>query len=586
MNLRKNVRTKLWAILAVGCLTTLGLVGCGSAGGGSNAVVDIAALKVVPDNALAVVLIKDLSQLDGKIAELGKKLNFPIPPVLATVKNIAQIKEGLDEKGTVVVALIPGTQTPPSPVVFIPVTDFDKFIGQLQSEKGADGISLIQLGPGPKSPVAKKGSYAVIVLPTSESSLKDILSAKADISSQLSSVSGWLAQQDIAAVATPAGIKLGIGPIRQGLQQSQQNFPADNPQAETVKSAFQAYDNLLKSADENLTHAGIGMRADKDFNLHITSRWMLKPDSVPAKSLASIKGAAGQRFNDLPAGPYVFAGGGTMEGMAEMYGSMLAASPQMMQGLSPEQMAELQKCMQEMMQGANSMEMVMRVPTEGGRGIYQNMIATMKVDNAAKYLERIDGTFAKMKTVLQSSKSPFFKEYELKPVTVSGGKGLELSMDLSAIMAGSMPADNAESVKKIMEGMFGPGGKMTVTYATVDDKTIAVFYVGGAEAEKQLAAYKSRSESLAKDAQTMKTLALLPADAQWVGVWNLSGTMAMVKIMASAFDPDAKIPLPELPAMPPLGFAAKASGNGFETDLVVPVDVLKNAVEFYKKSEL
>ena len=561
-------------------LCVLGLVGCGGSSGGPRAAVDIPVLKLVPDNALAVVIFKNLSQLDEKLTQLGQKAGLPLPPnMLAMAHEKMGLKDGLDDKGSVVLAVLPGEgpldKAPPSAVLFLPVTDYDKFIAQLDPQKGSDGVSQIQFGPGPRSPVAKKGNYAAIAPPMNEGALKSALSSKADISSELASVSGWLADQDIAAVATTAGIKAAVGPAREGLQKVKKSLPPDNPQFGNVAAAFDMYDALFKACDEELTHIGIGLKADKDSNVHITSHWGIKTGGSLANALAGVKSLTEKPLADLPAGPFVFAMSGVVpEGMAHGSAAMMKFSPQTA-GLTEEQSRKLEAMMVEMMKGMGSMSFVMGVPGDHD-AMFQNSIATMHVENAPKYLETLLPKMQEMKQVYQALKIPGADNFEAKALEVNGAKAIEFTMDLSA----SLPPAADENAKRISDAMMavmmGPGGKMTLTYIAADDKTIVACYTGGEDAQKKLAAYKNRSGSLASDAQTAKALALLPHDAQMVAVWDVPGTLSMVKQIMAKFAPDApSAMIPTLPAMPPIGFAATVSAQSVDTDLVVPVETIK-----------
>ena len=550
-------------------LCVLGLVGCGGATGGSYAPVDIPALKVVPDNALAVVVIKNLSELDAKSAQIGQALQLPAPPMLATAKAMLNIKDGLDEKGTFVMALVPDEHMP-APMLFVPVTDYEKFVAQLSPEKAGD-FTKIQTGPK-KSLVAKKGNYAVITEGSSDDALKAVIGAKGNISSELAPASGWIADQDIAAVATTAGIKMAVGPARQGLEMVKKSIPKDNPQAENVMAAFGMYEILLKSCEEDVTQAGIGLKADKDSNIHITSHWGFKTGSSPAKALAGVKALSQKPLADLPAGPFVIAMTGVApENIAQWMSSMIKFNPQL-SGLSDEQRRKMETTMNDFMKGMESMSWVLGVPGAND-GLFRNSVATMRVENSAKFMETMAAKMQDMKQVYQAAKIPGADSYAVKAIDIGGAKAVEFTMDLTA----SLPPSADENAKRVIEAMTGPGGKMTVTYVAADDKTILATYTGGDEAKKQIAAYKTRSGSLASDAQTAKTLALLPHGAQWVGVWDVPGTLTLVKQVMGKVAPDGPAGMiPTLPAMPPLGFAATASAQGVDTDLVLPVDTLKS----------
>ena len=82
----------------------------------------VAALEVVPQGVLGFAVLRNLSELDEKLNALAKGLQIPAPPALMTVRQLLGVGEGLNEKGAVVLAVLPPPEegSPPLPLLSRP----------------------------------------------------------------------------------------------------------------------------------------------------------------------------------------------------------------------------------------------------------------------------------------------------------------------------------------------------------------------------------------------------------------------------------------------------------------------------------
>src|SRR5262245_44461720 len=93
------------------------------------------ALALVSDDALGFIVLNRLGETNDKLGALVKRMQFPLPlKPLDLVKLVTGVQKGLDEKGSVIGVAYdgPGEGSEPSGVLFIPVSDYKEFIGQLQ----------------------------------------------------------------------------------------------------------------------------------------------------------------------------------------------------------------------------------------------------------------------------------------------------------------------------------------------------------------------------------------------------------------------------------------------------------------------
>jgi hypothetical protein len=233
---------------------------------------DEALLKAIPDDALGLVVVNHLADTAKKIEAIGAKVNAPLPSLLPTLKAIIGLTAGLDEQGTVGVAIMPqeDAESPPAIMIFVPVTDYGQLVAGMMPEDAQAEIISGRLAGKPVM-VTQKGKFAVFARPTDESVLKHVKSATRGITSEVRPLGDWLRENDLAALALPKGVRRAVDLMQQGIAQAKEKLPADQ---EALKPALAMFELLSRSGDtirEELTHAGLGVRIDHEKNLLVSS---------------------------------------------------------------------------------------------------------------------------------------------------------------------------------------------------------------------------------------------------------------------------------------------------------------------------
>src|SRR5581483_120307 len=97
---------------------------------------DEAILQVIPGDSLGVVIASRLADTTKRIEAVGGKLNLPVPSLLPMLKITTGLADGLDDRGTVAIAIVPqeDADLPPTAIVFVPVTDYGKLVASLKPE--------------------------------------------------------------------------------------------------------------------------------------------------------------------------------------------------------------------------------------------------------------------------------------------------------------------------------------------------------------------------------------------------------------------------------------------------------------------
>ena len=110
-----------------------------------------------------------------------------------------------------------------------------------------------------------------------------------------------------------------------------------------------------------------------------------------------------------------------------------------------------------------------------------------------------------------------------------------------------MPNMPPESVK-MLERMYGPGGKITAWIVPCDDRTVVFSYMGQEPLRRAIAAIKQGKPDLAADAEMAKVAALLPSGATWSVYCSPKGILDFVnQTMAAALPPGSAVKIPEDP---------------------------------------
>jgi hypothetical protein len=528
-------------------------------------------LKVIPDEALGFAVVRNLGDSNAKVLALAKLVNAPLPgDPLALVKMALGVDKGFDEKGSLLTVVL-AENDEPVPVVLLPVTDYKEFVTPLKPKKTDGTITEAEVGNDTML-VARKGNYAAFADPKGRAALQKLLAAKKDVSAATAPLQTWLGNSDAALVVTGSGVKLACTRMRDALKQFRANLRAVlGPQAEMVTAQLDAADGLLKSAETDVTHVALGATIDPKRNITVNLQALFAKGSGFAKRAAEIAPLAGGSLAGLPAGPFAIAGGGPYpEGAAE---ALMSFSAQMIKATAPdlskENAQKLEQAYVQMAKGMRGTTLLMGVG-KAKEPFLSSIVGVMKVDDAATYLASYEKGLKDLNDVLKDARQA---APSVKKVDVGGAAGLEVAVDLAADAPG-LP-------KQLIELLAGEGGKMTVTMAAVDAKTIVYRYSGADGLKEFMQVYKAKKAALAADTDVAKTTALLPAGAQWAWYVSPQGTLDVAGRLAGAVG--VPLALPPFPKTPPVALAFKLSAAGLEGQLAIPAGVFEGIGDLTRK---
>jgi hypothetical protein len=534
-------------------------------------------LKLVPDNALGVVVVNRIGDTNDKIRSLALQLKVPPFDLLSTAKLTLGLQESLDEKGGIALAAVPGTPNGvPVMVSFVPTGDYAALLKQLNAEAGDDGIARLSVRDK-QFVAARKGGYAVVAEGGNTAALQAVIAATTSIADASPGLDAWRAENDAYAVATPAGVKFAQQQIQVGLEVAKTQMANQGEQGKAALAGLGMYDALVAAMDKEISHCAVGLRMADDGGIHVVSRTLPVEGGALAKIASQAKPAKVSPLAGLPQTPYFVAGGGvftaaSMKSWMEISFGMMRSYPGG-DKLTDEQLKKLSEISLKSMRGMRSMAVLMGVGEED-EPLYGRMLLVIKTKDAKAYLDSYEAAMAEMMKIFKEADSPLFS-FESERTEIDGLPVLKLTMNMEPFLMGQQQGPEA---KKMLELMLGSAGTMDIYMAAADQRTVIGAYVSPKQLTPAVKAIQEGKPLLTDEAGVAKTAAMLPPGAQWVGFLSpRGGALFVARIVKAIAPPGAPgVPtIPEFPETPPIGFGVQLSPSGLDTDLAIPAAVLE-----------
>lgn len=542
-------------------------------------------LRLVPESASAVVVFHRPAEIEAKIRALAQLVQFPLPGPVALLKQERGILTGVDVKGTMGIVVLPSpANSAPAPmIVLVPVTDYGAFLRQFKAEDSGPKPIKIEVGQVPVW-VRSVGRYAALSL-TRET--LDGLKLSATVPGSLAPWREWLSGSDVAGVVLAPGIKEISARLQAGIAKVRSALPQSNEQTKMAAAVFGAYGQMFLDAEKQVSACGFGLQLDEHSALRVVGRIALARGRCD-QLLAQVHPSRENLLKGLPVGPFVVAGGesaseATFVAMQECVFGFMKRLPDVY-GLSEDRIAKLAEAASRSIKGMRGMSMVMAAGDgRGGQSIFSGIVSTIRVDNAATFLDRYQQYVHQYNEALKGAKSSMLQPLEIQKGTLAGAAALQVSISAPKTMPG-MPSAQYD---RAMEAAFGPGKKIVMWLAPVGPQSVVMSYMSKERLERVVEDMRRGTPDLAHDAEVAKTASLLPPDAFAVGYVSLQGAMTFVKRTLTALvPPGAEAPrllqFPEFPQAPPLGFAVTAAPHELRTCLAVPPELLKAIGNYVK----
>ena len=556
-------------------------------------------LTLVPDDAWGFAVVKNVGEVDGKIEKLGERLGRPVPSLLAMFRDKTGIGMGLDAAGDMLLIVVPpdGERNVPRLLMVVPVTDYQTFVEQFEGDT-SDTIGVVEVA-GEDVLVAHRSGYAVFTAMESKVLLDEFLEREAKLAPQIASLAEWLTENDVAAIVLPAGVKAAMDKAIEAIEQGRAMFQmmganAEGQQAQQAQQVMEMMEvagQLCTDLKSEVAVYAVGARADGEDNIFLSERVQATPDGQFAEWIKAFEPAEVNYLASLPAGPFVFAGGGAvpqkvMEALTRWSFEMMKSNPAMYGvELSDEDIEKLTEISLASMKSVRWMSFVMR-PGEADESFYSTLSGVIGVEDASRYLAEYQKAIEAWVDIMKRAEVKPLMKMDVTEVEVAGARALKIGADMS----GMIEAQPMPQTKQLLEQMMGKGGRLDAYIVAADERTIVLGYVSEEKVAGVVKNLEAGGANLSQDAEVAETAKLLPGDAQMVGYLSPRGAVAMANrfmtMMANGMgDQMPLVEIPDFPETPPLGFTAKVVAGGIEAKSVVPGKVLEALGEYIEQVE-
>jgi hypothetical protein len=535
-------------------------------------------LSAIPENALGVAVIRNLSNANEALTKVTRKMQIPAPNLLMLAKSFAGIDKGLDENGSIAAALMPelADEAGLGVLVVVPVSDYKAFLEAFHPAHNDQAITEVKVA-GMDAVVANKGSYAVFTSADKRKLLEQALASTKSVETSLQPLAKWTNEQLLCVLATPTGKSRLLKTIINALPDAAPEN-ADDDTKEQLKSAFEMLRNfrqLLAAADEQVTHLALGVRIEDNSTIRLSVRLPFVPDGSLSNWAKQVATPSEAVLKGLPDGKYVFAYGGVSPPFSPEFRQLLERFTEtgvQQLGLSEEARKKMAAATMRQRSEVERTAGILGV-VRPGESLMGGVIAVERVKDSAAYLDAAREAFSALKSGVQKdSDDPLF---EMQEVQVGDVKAIELTTDLTAIAAANNANNPAKGVmESIFSKMFGADGKLRAYYAAADAKHVVTSY-NKDQLMRAIAHVRSGKPGLESAESIENTGKLLTAGTQWAAYVSPQGLLATIdSVLQSFLPPGTNFRIPEFPASDPIGLGAKISAAGLDAELVMPESVV------------
>lgn len=546
-------------------------------------------LAAVPDDALGFVTVHQVRDLKTTVENVLRKLNVPFDNADEYGKfgDFLDSLKGWNDEAAHVLAFF-GNPEDDDPLVagFVPVKNYAEFIKSLGAEGTGEGpVEFEHLDDAnAQGWVALKDGHAVITESSDDGKalLTRILTSKKSLAASCEPIRKWLGEQQVAAVATTAGVQKAVDVMLEQLKNAENEVPDDAIGKQMAPIMLNVARQGLQLARSELTHVAFAPNVDETKGLRFQVRAVYPAGGkvsgfmggLPSLPADSLKYLSGEDYFSVQSSTNLQALVEPSMNFAQDVLKQVAENNKL-----PFDAAEWQALMKEsagMWKGVEYTSTVTAfVP---GAGLYDGMCGIVKVAAAADYLTKSETLMKKAWAALQkiNNKLP---ELPLAHRKINDRDVISIKLDVIQLMAMLSPADpTLAQSQAMMKQMIGKDGNIEALITTVGDKHL--IYAFNEDTLATIAENISNNKAgLADNVLIQQTAALLPRDLTAVGYVDIGGYVELVKqmmsqAMAGQGGAGFVLPIPPFPNAPPFGYSLKGDATAIEGDLVIPMDLM------------
>jgi hypothetical protein len=313
-------------VAAVGFVIVSLVAGLPALAGSSTA---RSSLDLVPPGAPLAVIVPNLAEFSRKAAVLNEALGLgpnPMADLLGELKHQTGMIEGIDDQGSFVLAMtaLPDPQSGGDPpfLMFVPITNFQAFVGNFDSQPDAAGVTQLVLPDASVGFARELAGYAVI----GEDPALVAAYQKPNQAAKLAADAGKLGSQcldsgdALVVVNLQAIAPMAMPLVQQALDQARSEIrsaPEADPTARGMAGLVEVVINLYGDAVTAILRDGSMLVVTSEITesgVSLTEAVQFKPETHTA-SLFAQGGGSSAYMDLLPNQPYLFAGSFSSTGM-------------------------------------------------------------------------------------------------------------------------------------------------------------------------------------------------------------------------------------------------------------------------------
>jgi hypothetical protein len=544
-------------------------------------------LEQVPAESLVVVKVANLQATSGKVAKLMHDLGIDamapqMQDPLGAFQQHLKANAGLDKSGEMAFVFVDpaaaDNQPDESMLILLPVTDYKAFLGNFPDAQTDGGVSQIHFGDqGKPGFCANWGKYAAISPGKSVVGLKP-----AGIKAQGVSAKE-IASKDIIAYVNMPKVREKVQPM---LPNAKTKFQEQVEQGLAKDENAQKYAPLLKLLVSEVMDAGSALINDgqavtyglgfEDQGIRTSVVLEFNQGSSVGNYVTKVKNTDQPMLNGLPAGKYLFYGGGIAEPEIAKAFITTWIDPLVAEAgkLGGDQAAAAQKfddAVKKYVSALKSQSMGWMAPSGAlGQDPIMQTVSVQRGDTNA-----IRSAFVDMSSAQQDITKAFSGGQEqMKTSVTPNGKTVD-GVQFDQMTSTFNPAANgpgAAQAQMIMNYFYGPNG-MQMLIGTVGDKVLVTSGINDQALSSAINSAKTDEDNLSKLPGVQTVSAQLPKQRCAAVFVPLDQIVNTIATYAAAMGMNMQVQLP--PDLPPIGATVATDGTAIRIDSYTPTELIK-----------
>ncbi len=574
-------------------------------------------VKVIPDDALGFIAVRNVAETDEKVGQLFTKLKIEFGGPLALLQLMTGISEGLDKSGDALLLVLPtgGEADGVEVSLWLPVADYDRFLASLGGTPG--GVVTAVTVVGEDLLVTKHEGWAVLFDPDERERIPQLLQQGATPPQQVSQWESWIEATDVAVVVLPGGMRAGIQWAGAQNDDEAEVAPADQGAADDLFGPAEAPDETEIQSDDNqssgnfVSHArnsirnvlssspklfqlvtatsaiGLGLRIDEQGNARAGLRVALREGSFEGDA-----SDATDSHDQLPSlyesGEFVLSGAGQIPPnlstmIAQLYAHRIVRDLKTEEKLALDN-DTLSRFQEAVDQAANQVRSfaVLTKPGERNEGVYTNNFLAVRVPAADVFLDQVSEVMRLWNEMNREAERGTRLVFDVDETKVADHESTLYSIDIAAADG----APELPEIRQAMEKLFGPGGKFQLLVVPVDDSTVLLSVGTPQQTAGMVETIKQQRPVEWSVGATSQTNQLLPGQSEWRLFFSPHGYTAWrTREMDAITGPVLGGPIVKpFPPSSPIGAVGGVNADGeLWADFVVPAQTIESTPDYRKR---